>query len=99
MDKEILFKILRLDTLVRVLSWKERVLIHLLMNNRLSGTTKKIKEVYDWIKKNNWKSPLTQYGQDRLEYFYDFDKERWLPVEEYLNHNQELKSELLKLKL
>ena len=57
MNKNILFKILQLDSLISCLEWTERVRIHLFINNKIESLTPKIKQVYEWILKENWEAP------------------------------------------
>lgn len=99
MNKNILFKILQLDSLISCLEWTERVRIHLFINNKIESLTPKIKQVYEWILKENWEAPQIGYAQDRLQYFYEPHGENWHPVENYLNWFPELKDELNNLKL
>lgn len=82
MKKEILIKILQLDSLVNILSWYERVCIH--QNVLESSSLIKINELYEWILKENWESPETKYGQDRILYFYDVDSDTWMQENYYL---------------
>lgn len=97
MNKEILLKILKLDSLINCLEWEERMKIHFFINNKSAELSENIIEVYDWIKLNSWNAPMIQYGQDRLQYFYCFDSEKWHPVETFINKS-ELNQSLIILK-
>lgn len=89
MDKEILKKILQIDSLTNVLDWRERVIIHFLIRDMIDYTTSNIIKLYDWIIKENWGCPERNYGHDRILYFYDPDSNQWLTVDYYLKINSE----------
>ncbi|AKK74468.1 hypothetical protein OK18_19250 [Chryseobacterium gallinarum] len=97
MEKEILKKVLQLDSLIGFLSWQERVQIHL-YNDNDTITSKKVLAAFMWILKENWEPPEMNYGQDRLLYWYDPDSEIWFLDEDYLKIYQEYKEELTQLK-
>lgn len=99
MNKTILFKILQLDSLVCFLDWTERVMIHMHINEKANITTPKILEAYHWLECNEWEPPAMRYGQDYLQYFHCPNSDTWLPVETYLKHFPEYKTELNKLKI
>lgn len=83
MDKEILFKVLQLDSLLNLLHWKDRIRIHLNISGRNETTTPDIMNAFEWIVCNKWEAPAMKYGQDYLQYFYSNDFCDWIPVEEY----------------
>ena len=85
-----LFKVLQLDTIIRVLSWKERVRIHLYLQNRHKSTTPLILKLYDWINENQWEAPNIRYGQERLLYYEARNKE-WRPIEELFHLKKSIK--------
>ncbi|MEC3875967.1 hypothetical protein [Chryseobacterium salviniae] len=88
MNKNILIKILQLDSLVNVLTWYERVLIHQILNDKETSATQKIIDLYSWIVEENWESPKREYQHDRVLHFYDPDAEMWVPDEYYLKINK-----------
>lgn len=98
MDKNILRNILQLDSLVNVLSWYERIILHRLISDQKAETSDKIIELYNWIITENWQSPERNYGQDRVLYFYDVDSETWLPDDHYLKINTQYKPFIYQLK-
>lgn len=85
MNTEILKNILILDSIYRILDWKDRVRIHLLMQNKITEPSATIQIIYEWIFKTKWQAPTLKYGQDRLQYFEN-DVDEWLLVEEYRKH-------------
>lgn len=97
MDREVLIKVLQLDSLIGFLSWQERAEIH---HYKESDTisSKKTLAAFVWIIKEKWESPDTKYGQDRILYFYDPDSDTWITDEYYLKLYPEYKEELTKLK-
>lgn len=88
MNKQTLIKVLQLDSLVNVLSWYERVLIHQLLNDKVVLPTQKIVEMHSWIITQNWEAPNRQYQHDRVLYFFDEDSLKWIPDELYLKINK-----------
>lgn len=84
MKIEILRKVLQLDSLVSVLDWRERVIVHFLMRDQIDFTTSKITSLYDWILKEKWECPERNYGQDRILYFFDVKSEKWMSTDHYL---------------
>lgn len=97
MEKELLKKILQLDSIIGFLNWIDRVTIHHYNGNE-PELSPKVLAAYKWIVKENWESPQRKYGHDRVLYFYDHDSEQWLPDEYYLKLFPEYKQELTKLK-
>lgn len=82
MKKEILTKVLQLDSIFEFLTWKERAYIH--QYDRLKIDSKKIITAYNLIIDINWQSPGMRYGQDRLLYYENPYKEfEWILIEEY----------------
>ncbi|GAA5096784.1 hypothetical protein GCM10023210_31000 [Chryseobacterium ginsengisoli] len=76
---------LALDTIYNVLSWHDRTILHRVMTgeigaNELNG---KVSMLYEFVSITKWKTPLMKFGQDRLLYFYDEQKEKDRPIEEY----------------
>jgi hypothetical protein len=69
MDKETLKKILQLDSIFGILTYKERVLIHLIMQGKIDTATPYLRDLYNWCLDWDWQPPKTRYGQDRLLYF------------------------------
>ncbi|GAA4156759.1 hypothetical protein GCM10022217_16110 [Chryseobacterium ginsenosidimutans] len=97
MEKEIKKKLLQLDSLIDFLSWYERSQIHHYKEGDVI-TSKKVLTAIEWIKKMNWESPQTKYGQDRILYFYDPDSDHWFTDENYLKIYFEYKKDLIQLK-
>ncbi|MEI7486819.1 MAG: hypothetical protein WCJ72_05325 [Chryseobacterium sp.] len=97
MKKEILKKVLQLDSLTGFLDWVDRAEIHLYRDNAKIAS-KRVLAAYEWIIKENWEAPQMKYGHDRVLYFYDPDSETWLPDEYYLKLYPQYKQELTKLK-
>lgn len=98
MDKDILLKILQLDSLVRFLDWGERIILHLYREDKLTSTTPRILAVYEWIITESWEPPMMHYGEDRFQYFKDTDLDLWVESENYLNYFPQYREELNKLK-
>lgn len=86
MNKEILKNILILDSIYRVLDWKDRVRIHLLMQGRIEAPSLAIQRLLIWVFETRWKPPIKlDYGQDRLMYVELNDGSKIL-VEDYRKH-------------
>jgi len=96
-DTTILKKVLQLDSLIGFLDWKDRVKIHHFKENE-TELSKKVLAAFVWIIRENWESPETKYGHDRVLHFYDPDSETWLPDEYYLKLHPEYKTELNRLR-
>ncbi len=99
MNNDILFKVLQLDSLIGILHWSERAIIHQILNGKTLNITRKIVKTYEWIDKENWQPPKMEYKDDRLQYFYEPHGENWQPKEDFLLWFPELKDELNKLKI
>ena len=87
MDDQILKKVLQLDSLIGFLTWQERTDIH--RKNDISSS--KIKAAYEWVISEKWNAPPMKYGQDRLLYYYDPDKDTWMCDETYLKNYPQYK--------
>lgn len=98
MNNDILLKILQLDSLIRFLTWGERVKIHLYMENKSTSTTSRIYDAYEWIEQENWEPPVMHYGEDRFQYFHDPELDIWVETENYLNYFPQYREELNELK-
>ncbi|MCU7615634.1 hypothetical protein NZ698_00370 [Chryseobacterium sp. PBS4-4] len=81
MNKEILKNILILDSIYKLLDWKDRVRIHFLLQDKNTEVTPNIQILYDWCVKWMWLPPKLKYGQDRLQYFENSPDE-WVLTEE-----------------
>lgn len=81
MKTEILKNILQLDSIFGLLTYKERVRIHLILQGKISEATPYLKQLYKWCEDWQWLPPKTRYGQDRLLYFENATGE-WLLIEE-----------------
>ena len=84
MNKELLLKVLQLDSIINILKWEERMMIHFQIQDRTDSTTENIEKLSQWIKLNKWIPPEMKYGQDRLLYFENEPGE-WLSIED-INH-------------
>lgn len=87
MNKERLLDVLKLESVAHLLSWEERIMIHLMIGGRASQTTERIEKMRQWIICHQFEVPLMRYGQDRLLYFQDRTDD-WVPIEElneYIN--------------
>lgn len=89
MDINILFKILQLDSIFGVLSWDERIRIHLIIKGEEILPTTNITNHYDWVLKWEWFPPVMRYGQDRLLY-YENQPGQLRPIEELKQINLDL---------
>ncbi|MBT0572090.1 hypothetical protein N4238_05720 [Riemerella anatipestifer] len=62
--------ILSLDSIFRLLTWQERLLLHHGISKRKEMKfTLKLQVISDWIAHAKWEAPIMKYGQDRLLYF------------------------------
>jgi len=82
MDKEILKNILKLDSIYQVLDWKDRIIIHLLLQNKIDTPSQNIEKMYEWMIVCLWIPPKVEYGQDRLLYIKHESGEK-ISAEEY----------------
>lgn len=81
MNKDILLKVLKLDSLLHKLSLQERVLIHRMRGDKIAEPTMNVFKMYRWVVENHWMPPRVRYGQDFLLY-YENKSGEWRPVEE-----------------
>ena len=81
MNKEILKNILILDSIYKLIDWKDRMRIHFLLQDKDIEISPNIQILYDWCKKLHWLPPKLKYGQDRLQYFENSPDE-WVLIEE-----------------
>lgn len=81
MNIDILFKILQLDSIFGVLSWDERIRIHLILKGEEIEPSANISILYEWVVKWEWLPPVMRYGQDRLLY-YENQPGQLRPIEE-----------------
>jgi len=93
MDINILFKILQLDSIFGVLSWDERIRIHLILKGEEMQPNTNISLLYEWVVKWEWLPPVMRYGQDRLLYYED-QPGQLRPIEEL----KQIQMDLPKLK-
>ncbi|MBE9391930.1 hypothetical protein [Elizabethkingia anophelis] len=87
--------LLQLDSIYRLLTWDERIQVHLLMQNKTKDSNELIHVLLALIEEFSWYAPDMRYDQDRLLYYFEEELERWLPIEQYKNNNPELTKELL----
>lgn len=95
MKKDILKKVLQLDSLIGFLDWTDRAEIHLFKEK---SNSPRIVVAYEWILKETWEAPQMKYGQDRLLYYYDPYSEKKILAEYYLKLHPQYKVELTNLK-
>lgn len=98
MEKEILIKVLQIDSLSNILSWYERVMIHLLISQKSDEVSERIVRLYNFIIEENWECPKRNYDHDRVLYFFDPDSDTWLPDDYYLKINTHYNKELTLIK-
>lgn len=82
MNNKPLFKILQLDSIIKVLKLDERIQIHRYLSGRSDQLTTNILYWQEWIERNAWNPPEVRYGQDRLLYTIN-ELGDWLPIEDY----------------
>lgn len=95
-----LINTLTMDSIFGILSWYERTMIHLYLNNKVSpeDMPEKVTAMAVTIKESGIAPPQMRYGQDRLKYYLQQYKEcefldlsnEWLQVEEYQKYHPEL---------
>lgn len=95
-----LINALTIDSIYGVLTWYERTLIHLYLNNKIppEDMPEKVTKFTIIIKKLRVAPPQMKYGQDRLKYYLQEYKQcefldlpnEWLQVEEYQKYHPEL---------
>lgn len=81
MNKEILKNILILDSIYKVIPWTDRVIIHLLFQDKVTKVSPLIEDLYEWMIVWGWLPPELVYGQDRLLYVKLSNGERILALE------------------
>ncbi|WP_312388727.1 hypothetical protein [Chryseobacterium sp.] len=96
MNNTTLFKTLQFDSLMRFLSNDERMMIHLFILGKSQTVTMKIKAAYDWIEATKWMPPRMKYEQDRLQYFFNPYREKWLLVDKYPKYLKNIPEFLIK---
>lgn len=76
--------ILSLDSIFRLLTWQERLLLHHGISKRKEMKfTPKLQVISDWIAHAKWEAPIMKYGQDRLPYFEN-KKGNWQLIDAYI---------------
>ena len=88
MNKDILYMVLQLDSILGFLDWTERAYIHQFRLDKLRITTPNILESHQFIKDNHGQAPEMRYMDDRLVYFLSDGK--WHLISEYKKHHPEL---------
>ena len=91
MNKDILFTVLQLDSILGFLDWTERAYIHQFRMDKLRITTAKILEACQFIKDNHWQAPEMRFMDDRLVYFLAADG-KWHLISEYKKYHPEIQS-------
>lgn len=99
MDEIRLFSVLELDSIYRVISWEERIKIHLYLRGKKVALTDKILKVECWIRQNNWEAPIINYNQDRVFRYYNEELNCWRNLEDYPRDYEELTEEIKNIKL
>lgn len=101
MERTFYHEILSIDSIYNVLSWFDRCYLHLCIMNKEGDmeSSEKLQKLAGIVKNQNWKSPETKYGQDRLQYYQQ--KNEWIELDKYSEAHPELtyKIEQLKEKL
>lgn len=92
-----LHTLLQLDSLYRFLTWGERMIVHAQMLEKTQRTTENIERFLFFVEEEKWQAPEMRYGQDRLLYFLNEDKEYYYLAEEYRKQNPELTRKILKI--
>ncbi|MCU7543458.1 hypothetical protein [Riemerella anatipestifer] len=76
--------ILSLDSIFRLLTWQERLLLHYGISKRKEVKfTPKLQVISDWIAHARWEAPVMKYGQDRLLHFEN-EKGNWQLIDAYI---------------
>ncbi|MDY3525905.1 hypothetical protein PG310_09440 [Riemerella anatipestifer] len=76
--------ILSLDSIFRLLTWQERLLLHYGISKRKEVKfTPKLQVISDWIAHARWEVPIMKYGQDRLLHFEN-EKGNWQLIDAYI---------------
>ncbi|WP_052910345.1 hypothetical protein [Riemerella anatipestifer] len=76
--------ILSLDSIFRLLTWQERLLLHHGISKRKEMKfTPKLQVISDWIAHAKWEAPIMKYGQDRLLHFEN-EKGNWQLIDAYI---------------
>ncbi|MBT0552625.1 hypothetical protein [Riemerella anatipestifer] len=76
--------ILSLDSIFRLLTWQERLLLHYGISKRKEVKfTLKLQVISDWIAHAKWEAPIMKYGQDRLLHFEN-EKGNWQLIDAYI---------------
>ncbi|MCW0512095.1 hypothetical protein OKE68_05750 [Riemerella anatipestifer] len=76
--------ILSLDSIFRLLTWQERLLLHHGISKRKEMKfTLKLQVISDWIAHAKWEAPIMKYGQDRLLHFEN-KKGNWQLIDAYI---------------
>ena len=98
MNKDILLKVLQLDSIIEQLQWKERMLLHFQIQNQTVETTPFILSLYHWIEVTHWKAPEMKFGQDRMKYCFEQKTESWLSTEDFIKTDRDLSTFMQLLK-
>lgn len=104
MKRTIYHELLALDLFYNILTWEERILLHLIIAGKSEGATVKILEFLELIKNLNWKSPekmvLADYDpQDTYYKVVNKEAIELHPIENYKILNPEITEIIEKYKL
>lgn len=88
-------ELLALDSIYKILTIHERILLHLSQNKPMAETTDNIWRLLKWIDDNGWKSPFMKYPEfhkDVLHYEDEFGELQ--PVKNYPNAHKDITEQL-----
>ena len=92
MNKEILLKVLQLDSILEVLQWEERMMLHNAILDKNTVSTQRIRLMGDFVEYAYWEAPKMKIGQDRLKYCLKPNTENeYITIEEYRSTDEEFK--------
>ncbi|ROI09767.1 hypothetical protein EGI11_03145 [Chryseobacterium sp. H3056] len=93
-------EVLALDSIYKILTANERILLHRSQHKNEAEITEKIFKLLKWVEKTGWKSPYMKYPEWHHDVLhYEDENGKLLAVETYPRAHQEITEQILKLKI
>ena len=91
-------ELLALDSIYKILTANERILLHLAQKDYPETATENIFKYWDWIDITRWKSPFMKYPEFHSDQLYYEDKNGELqPLDDYPKMHPKITEQILKL--
>ncbi|MHC5353117.1 hypothetical protein ACYSNX_02840 [Myroides sp. LJL115] len=87
-EKNVVKRVLHLDSLVPFLEISDRINCHKFIMNKSQYLSHKVKEAMEFVITHQWRPPYCMYGQDRVLYYLVEDAK--IPASLYVDPIQQL---------